>query len=230
LASGMACSNEMLLVTLCSVFELSEVQMQAIGKVASNSIKWDMVYEHAKNNGVYPTVFRNLSMLHDMIPDQEALRRLQDLCKTNQIYSLKLLAELIRLTDLFKKQGIRVISIKGPLLSLKIYGDVSMRSSRDLDLLVDPADIDACVDILLNAGFELVEEDCGLSPKQKKLMRKAIHHHTFISQTGISVELHWNIMRDYSRRRLKRNGAGKRNTRCPEEPSAYCPARTNCSF
>lgn len=60
--------------------------------------------------------------------------------------------------------GFNVIWIKGIPLSVKIYGDMWLRKSGDIDLLVKTGDIDDIVDILCNKGFKkvgVINEDIG---------------------------------------------------------------------
>ena len=49
--------------------------------------------------------------------------------------------------------GIRFVALKGPALSQTLYGDLSLRTFADLDLLVLPADVRAARSRLLAGGF-----------------------------------------------------------------------------
>jgi hypothetical protein len=51
------------------------------------------------------------------------------------------MAELIRLSRLFKAQNLNFIPIKGPLLSWRLHQDVTVRYTNDLDILVKPEDL-----------------------------------------------------------------------------------------
>src|ERR1700719_4530686 len=55
-------------------------------------------------------------------------------------YGLALRAELVRLADLFKKEMIDVVPLKGPVLGVALYQDKGLKDSTDLDLLVRPKD------------------------------------------------------------------------------------------
>jgi hypothetical protein len=54
--------------------------------------------------------------------------------------SLELSAELVKLVDLFKEDGIDVIPLKGPVLGTALYQDRALKASTDLDLLVRRSD------------------------------------------------------------------------------------------
>jgi Uncharacterised nucleotidyltransferase len=53
----------------------------------------------------------------------------------------------------FHCNGIPVISLKGPWLAQRLYGDVSLRTCRDLDLLVRRRDILFAEELLAKIGF-----------------------------------------------------------------------------
>jgi len=46
-------------------------------------------------------------------------------------------------------------SLKGPLLSWYLYGELGARSSGDIDLLVKPGDLLRIRDLLLSRGFRV---------------------------------------------------------------------------
>jgi hypothetical protein len=49
--------------------------------------------------------------------------------------------------------GIRVVPLKGPHLAERLHGDVALRSSNDIDLLVAPEEFHAAVDVLGRDGY-----------------------------------------------------------------------------
>jgi hypothetical protein len=63
-------------------------------------------------------------------------------------------AELFRLLELFAVQDIPALVVKGPVLAMQAYGDPTMRSYGDLDLLVRQRDIRRATESLLAAGYQ----------------------------------------------------------------------------
>jgi hypothetical protein len=49
--------------------------------------------------------------------------------------------------------GVRAVSLKGPLLAQRIYGDPAVRPSGDIDLWVAPADFARALGVLAEAGY-----------------------------------------------------------------------------
>jgi hypothetical protein len=81
-----------------------------------------------------------------------------------------LTAELFRLLELFRAQGISALVIKGPVLAAQAYADPSMRSYGDLDLLVRQGDIRRATELMIGSGYQaavtLTAIDAGKIPGQ----------------------------------------------------------------
>lgn len=73
---------------------------------------------------------------NEALVGQSLFERLSVLNKRNKMKMFKLTSELIRIHKLFAINKIEYISLKGPALSSQLYGDFSIRNSRDLDILV----------------------------------------------------------------------------------------------
>jgi hypothetical protein len=109
------------------------------------------------------------------------------------------MAELIRLSRLFKANNIDFISIKGPLLSWRLHRDFTIRYSNDLDILVNRTDLDLCFELLKSYEycFDTSAPAAGDFPttkNKKKLVMDLKHHKVFIHRkTKLQLEVHWNL-------------------------------------
>jgi len=56
----------------------------------------------------------------------------------------------------FAAKKVPIIPLKGPLLALRLYGDLGLRPTTDLDMLILPQDIIKAQNILLRSGFQIV--------------------------------------------------------------------------
>jgi len=123
-----------------------------------------------------------------------------------KLYILGAVKELVWLSDLLGSVGISFVSFKGPLLSQLIYGDPAVRFSHDIDILVDVAEVDAVINLLLGNGYELGIGNHWPSDERKKSVFAKINHHiTFRSKSsGLLVEVHWKLLVDMvvSKRRM----------------------------
>ena len=99
----------------------------------------------------------------------------------------------LEITDIFKEAGISFICMKGPLLSYRIYGDASVRSSHDIDLLVEKDSLNKIIGLMMEAHYELTEEMVWPNEKFKQdIIRQSTHHLSFFNkELKFCVEIHW---------------------------------------
>lgn len=85
--------------------------------------------------------------------------------------------------------------LKGPMLSEIYYGDPSARSSTDLDVLVDPRDLGAALDVLADAGAALIDVNWDLICKTRR------GELNLRLPMGTPLDLHWTLVNEASVRR-----------------------------
>jgi hypothetical protein len=99
------------------------------------------------------------------------------------------------LTDVlkeFNRSGIPVVPLKGPVLSFELYGDVGLRQSSDLDVVVAKEDLKKAQASLESLGWQLDPSFFRLSPRQWEAFLRHEQHMIFMhSQTHRGLELHW---------------------------------------
>jgi hypothetical protein len=109
--------------------------------------------------------------------------------------SLAQIAELTRLSQLFAPAGIRMLTLKGVVLSAQLEGNGGQRGARDLDLLIDPGQFAEAEAVLARAGYRSAEQ--GLSPRQDAVYRRWFKDLQFVAPgSGIPVELHHRLTDD----------------------------------
>jgi hypothetical protein len=86
------------------------------------------------------------------------------------LFSLRMTAELFRILERFASVGIGALAVKGPVLSVRAYGDSAMRAYGDLDLLVRHRDIRRATESLMASGYgarvPITAIDAGKIPGQ----------------------------------------------------------------
>jgi hypothetical protein len=118
------------------------------------NLDWNLALELAEEHSVLGVVAKRLRELGDVSMPAAAREKFQGVMRTQQLFSLSMMAELFRILDAFGKAGIETILVKGPVVSYLAYGDPAVRSYVDLDLLLrDTAILPACR-ILTALGFE----------------------------------------------------------------------------
>jgi len=89
--------------------------------------------------------------------------------------------------------------LKGPVLAQQIYGALSLRQSRDLDLLVRDLDVPRLIRLLQGRGYRLERRD---SPELDELTRHDLHHVSVVHpEQRIRIEIHYWLLRPRGRRR-----------------------------
>ena len=117
---------------------------------------WDIIVRAAQRHCVAPFVMSGLlSCGSPQLPETvaAALRRLS-FSRARQ--SLVQVMELGRLRRLFADTGIRLLVLKGVVLSAQLYGDPGLRAPRDIDLLVDPDDFRQAREVLVKSGYRQI--------------------------------------------------------------------------
>lgn len=155
-------------------------------------IDWQSFVPLTVRHKVISLVYQSLNQYGwGSIPEQVH----QDLRIRNQRNARRILlltSELIRILKLLKQSNIPTISLKGPILSMQLYGNLTNRSAGDLDILIYPeslADVDA---LLLDSGFKREYPRTKLTSKKIKYFMRNANEFIYINpQHKISVEPHW---------------------------------------
>lgn len=108
--------------------------------------------------------------------------------------ALAMARETLRLNKAFGEAGLAPLFVKGSTLALIAYGELGMKQSWDIDLLVRPAGVIAGRRLLEQLGYALIEPE-GLDDLRfarfAALGKEAVFHNAAL---GITVELHWRLV------------------------------------
>jgi Uncharacterised nucleotidyltransferase len=74
--------------------------------------------------------------------------------RAHLLSNLAMTAELFRVLELFRQSEIECAVVKGPVLSLRAYGERAVRQFADLDLLLRQKDIPRAAEILVDTGYD----------------------------------------------------------------------------
>lgn len=162
-------------------FELWELMKDA---------NWHTFIELARHHRVFPTMNRKLQEHRPINVPAFVISMFQRDYYRNTITMLALSGEMERLSSLFENRGIRALFLKGPVIAADLYGDVSLRTSCDLDVLVPLESLQAAEELLVSLGYE--KDDYITSVLNDWKWRH--HHITFLHPgKGIKVEVHWRL-------------------------------------
>ncbi len=152
----------------------------------------------------------------------EVSQALQQRSTSCQMRAMRLASMLIQVLEDFNHAGIPLIPLKGPLLSLEIYGNLAIRHSRDIDIMVALDDMSRAQACLEKIGWRVYidEERAGMtqnqevagaggwiveawelsrafSPRHTEFLREIGHHTVYWHPVQqCLLELHWRTHRE----------------------------------
>jgi hypothetical protein len=107
-------------------------------------------------------------------------------------WNLLLTRELLRVLELFDRDGIEAIPFKGALLSSILYGDATARESCDIDILVRPEDAHRAGEALVAAGYATdLPSDCY---QRAAYLRSRYELHFTSPSNRIPIEIHQSFL------------------------------------
>lgn len=185
-------SPEMRLFLSCCRVSGGEDARNLTAWLTGAPLDWPTFLALVDRHRVPALVYRNANRgFKDLIPSDIALQLTQRF-ETNRRNALSLAAEMVHVAGLLEAHGIPVVWLKGPALSLRLFGDLAMRHSRDLDPLVPAEYVHMAERLLLADGYERLWPDFALSPRQQKAFARTYAHHSYyVPERGVQLELHW---------------------------------------
>lgn len=161
-----------------------------IPPVVQPTINWELfavlIREHRVINKVYPVI-----CLSPELPANVS-EILKEEFYLNKYKSFALAGELLRIIALFNTSELQHIPLKGPLLSYRYTNDFTNRTSKDLDIFVEPRDLEKAIYLLNEIGYAL--QDSIYTPKQRASYLATFHHFCFYNkEKDLEVELHWHL-------------------------------------
>ena len=137
----------------------------------------------------------NLAAHHHVLPLLAIKIERPDISKTTQLHNLQQLAILKSVATELEKNGLPFFVLKGLPLAQQLYGDIGLRPSSDIDLLIRPSDFKQVHRLLIHIGFQATRPSrkiCrGFFLWQKDMTYTHPDHPS-------KVDLHWRFDRNPS--------------------------------
>ena len=183
------------LLLCCARTRVDAERAERISTLLVREIDWPYLLRLAHPHGVLPLLYRHLERLGgDRVPGV-ILDQLRERFVRNARSNLRLTGELLRLLQRFESHGISLVPLKGPVLAAALYGDLSLRPFRDLDLLVRKQDVASAKALLLADGYRLPLQ---MNRAQEAAYLRSACEFLFERDAGRTlVELHWGITPEY---------------------------------
>jgi hypothetical protein len=126
---------------------------QRVAWILTEGVDWSYVRETAIQHGIIPLLYKRLKgEMADLVPSEE-LSTLKELFQKNAIRNLQMTQHLLKVLDILAVSGVEAMPFKGPVLAVQAYGDLSLRSYYDLDILIHENDLSRTCQILIDQGY-----------------------------------------------------------------------------
>ena len=173
------------LVVACARHAASTGDLATVHAAADAVTDWDDALALVRRHRLSPWLVRALS--HPGAPrDPRARAELES--AADAANALAKVRQLTRLCSALARAGVPALPYKGPLLSLQLYGDLALRNSIDLDLVVPRASYRRARDVMLAEGFP---PRGGHTLRQERALFGWLGHASFGVRDDDFVELHW---------------------------------------
>lgn len=124
-----------------------------IQQILGAGIDWGSFARSALHHGMASLVAHVLvRVAPDMVPE-EVLDGFRSIAARTRLSSERALETLAGLLETLEHGGIAAIAFKGPVLSMRAYGDPGLRESKSLDLFVRQRDLASTLRVLHELGY-----------------------------------------------------------------------------
>jgi hypothetical protein len=128
--------------------------LQRLRELLHGPVDWPVLLKLAEEHCVLGLLAVRLRRRDEAAVPPEIFGELRERQRAQALFTLRVTAEMFRLLDRFAEAGVEALVIKGPVLSVRCYGDPGLRHYGDLDLIVRDADILRSTELMLGLGYE----------------------------------------------------------------------------
>lgn len=187
-------SPELKLLLACLRPQVTKEEHASLDALCTAPINWGDFTQLAVHHGVYPLVYQCINTFrHAALPPQ-VVAFLRQKSLENRARTLQITGELVKVLRAMEAKNIRVVVLKGFPLGHKLYGNMALRPSRDLDILVWPEDVDEARKLLETLGYDRIYPNFAGTPGQLCNWMKNQHHFNYLhKQKQVLLELHWQL-------------------------------------
>ena len=187
--AGPAENEWSLLLAVCSDLPTEEKAARVRGLLAPE-IRWDALLSLAESHGVLPILAQVLLSVADQVPDDE-LQKLKQSYQANLHKALLLSRQFVHIVERLSHAEIEFLPYKGLTLAETIYGDIALRQSGDIDLLIHAADLKRVAKTVEELGFT---PHLKLSEHEQEAYLTSGYEYAFDGAAGSNLlEVQWAI-------------------------------------
>ncbi|UOR13774.1 nucleotidyltransferase domain-containing protein [Halobacillus amylolyticus] len=165
-------------------------QVTAINPDLFKDIDWELFIKQTKHHRIYPFLYSKIKGTDENMIPPNVIKDVSYEYKRNTFQMLHLSGQMEQLNQKFSEHQIKLLFLKGPVLAHDLYGDLSLRTSSDLDVLIPMDDLARTEQLLVSLGYKKDDYIQGVLSDWKWR-----HHHVtyFHPEQGVKVEVHWRL-------------------------------------
>jgi hypothetical protein len=186
-------SPEFRLAAACAICPSADRRADEIRVAAAEPIDWPHFMRVAKRHQVVGLVHHGLRHAEREVP-ASIRREIGEQAASSTRENLAMAREALRLQEEFDAAKLPVIFVKGASLAVLAYGDMGLRGSKDIDLVVPVETLPAATSLLTRAGYRRFDPPPEIGNGRLGLLMSLRRDFGFVHQiTGLRLELHWRL-------------------------------------
>jgi hypothetical protein len=157
-------------------------------------ISWKEVRLLSRLHRIRPVVYR--ALLESDAPTDLKDQLIKELHQIT-IQNFRIAAETERVINLLALANVKAIPYKGVAYSIQFYGDIAMRESDDIDLVIDPKDLLASTQVLMSDGYLPTRPELSNDIRHEKFLLREKDYcfdKTDATSSSFHLEIHWNVV------------------------------------
>jgi hypothetical protein len=186
---------EAALLLCCTRTCLEAAHRVRLCTLLQHDLDWPWLLRSALQHGVMPLLSRHLGAACPGTVPHPVLAQLKAFFHANALHARWLATELCALVRLLEAHAIPAIPYKGPVLAATVYGDIALRQSGDLDLVVPKRDLLRAKAVLIARGYQPGLE-MTKAPDSVHLHSRYFYSMVHRAKGGV-VDLHWTFTQPY---------------------------------
>lgn len=160
-------------------------------RLARAKIDWELVFKLALWHRMLPLLYWNLTQgdgqENRLDVPSETMEAFRAAYLRNVGLALRMTGDLLAILEKMEEAGVMVVPYKGPVLSSRLYGNLGLRRSVDLDVIVRKDDLHAARTILFDLGYV---PSVMLQGTNHEFQVESRYSERFDRPSSV-VELHW---------------------------------------
>lgn len=190
--------DELQLLVHLTQAKIKEENEKSIMAMIEKLSSWDKLFQLARHHLLVLPLKRNLDTFREQLPD-EFCAKIDQLGMLLVNKYLTHTVELVKISEELARQNIPFVNLKGPVLSAQLYGDITYRQYRDIDMLTSHSRVEAFEQVLFNMGYKRHSPDFEPTPRQKRFLHGRVNEFIYQhSENHTLVEVHWRLFNQKS--------------------------------